>query len=150
MDPATIAIILMIIGLVFLIVEALTPGFFAVIPGAILVVVGVFGYFIDGFFDSMLYMGVTVFVVALVVTFITIKGYQILARPEPPTTTVVDSLIGKEGVVIADVKPGNLKGKVRIDTDSWSATSDTVIKTGSEVIVYAAEGVHVKVRPKDL
>jgi membrane protein implicated in regulation of membrane protease activity len=150
MDPGALAIILITIGLIFLVIEALTPGFFMVIPGAVLVVVGVVSYFVDGFFDSMLYLGVTVFVVALVVSVITIKGYQLLAKPEPPTTTVVDSLVGKEGMVISDIKPGNLKGKVRIDTDSWSATSEDIIKAGTEVVVYAAEGVHVKVRPKNL
>ncbi|MDR0309558.1 MAG: NfeD family protein [Candidatus Methanoplasma sp.] len=148
MDPATIAIILMMIGLVLLIIEALTPGFFAVIPGAVCVVVGVLGYFIDGYFDSVPFMVVTVIVVVLVVSFVTIKGYQILAKPEPPTTTVVDSLVGKEGLVTTEVNPGNLKGKVRIDSDSWSATSEETIPKGSDVVVYAAEGVHVKVRKK--
>ncbi|MDR1954640.1 MAG: NfeD family protein [Candidatus Methanoplasma sp.] len=148
MDPATIAIILVIIGLILLIIEALTPGFFAVIPGAVCVVIGVLGYFIDGYFESPLYLVVTVIVVTLIVSFVTIKGYQILARPEPPTTTVVDSLIGKEGIVISAVKPGNLKGKVKIGSDSWSATSEEAIDEGAEVVVYAAEGVHVTVRKK--
>jgi membrane protein implicated in regulation of membrane protease activity len=148
MDPGTIAIILMTVGLILLIIEALTPGFFAVIPGAVLVVIGLLGYFVEGYFDSPLYLIATVVVVTLVVSFVTIKGYQVLARPEPPTTTVVDSLIGREGVVISDVKPGTLKGKVKIDSDSWSATSEELIRTGADVVVYAAEGVHVKVRPK--
>jgi len=147
MDPVTIAIILMIVGLVLLIIEALTPGFFAVIPGAVLVVVGVLGYFLDGYFESP-YLIITVIVVTLAVSFITIKVYQILAKPEPPTTTVVDSLIGREGTVTSDVKPGNLKGKVKIDSDTWSATSEELIKTGTAVVVYDAEGVHVKVRQK--
>ncbi|MCL2032560.1 MAG: NfeD family protein [Methanomassiliicoccaceae archaeon] len=150
MDATTIAIILMIAGLILLIIEALTPGFFAVVPGAVLVVVGVLGYFVGGFFDTWYLLVASVIIVTVVVTVGTIKLYQMLARPEPPTTTVVDSLIGREGVVMTDVKPGNLKGKVRIGSDSWSATSDNVIKTGAEVVVYAAEGVHVKVRQKDL
>ncbi|MDR2698587.1 MAG: NfeD family protein [Candidatus Methanoplasma sp.] len=148
MDPGTIAIILMTVGLILLIIEALTPGFFAVIPGAVLVVIGLLGYFVEGYFDSPLYLIATVVVVTLVVSFVTIKGYQVLARPEPPTTTVVDSLIGREGTVISDVKPGTLKGKVKIDSDSWSATSEELIRAGAGVVVYAAEGVHVKVRLK--
>jgi membrane protein implicated in regulation of membrane protease activity len=150
MEPATVAIILIIIGLILLTIEALTPGFFAVIPGAVLVVIGVLGYFIDGYFESVLYLVVTVIVVSVVVSFVTVKGYQILAKPEPPTTTVMESLIGREGFVTTDVKPGTLKGKVKIDSDSWSATSEDLIKVGTEVIVYAAEGVHVKVRRKNI
>jgi membrane protein implicated in regulation of membrane protease activity len=149
MEPASIAMILIIVGLILLIIEALTPGFFAVIPGAVLVVIGVLGYFIDGYFESALYLVITAVVVTVVVSYITIKGYQILAKPEPPTTTVTDSLVGKSGFVTTDVKPGNLKGKVKIESDSWSATSEDLIKAGTEVTVYAAEGVHVKVRRKD-
>ena len=93
MDPATIAIILIIIGLIFLITEALTPGFFAVIPGAILVVVGVLGYFIEDYFDNLTLLLLTVVVVSIVVSIVTIKGYQILARPVPPSTTVTESMI---------------------------------------------------------
>ncbi|MCL2318274.1 MAG: NfeD family protein [Methanomassiliicoccaceae archaeon] len=148
MDPGTIAIILVIIGLILLTIEALTPGFFAVIPGAVLVVVGVLGYFVDGYFDNMLLLVGSIIIVTLVVSAITIKGYQYLAKPEPPTTTVATSLIGKEGTVTTDVKPGSLKGKVKIDSDSWSATSEEVIKAGTSVVVYDAEGVHVKVRAK--
>ncbi|MCL1979208.1 MAG: NfeD family protein [Methanomassiliicoccaceae archaeon] len=149
MDPATIAIILMIIGLILLIIEALTPGFFAVIPGTVLVAMGIIGYFVEDFFTSW-YLVPAALVVTLAVTAITIKGYQYLAKPEPPTTTVVDSLIGEEGIVETEVKPGNLRGKVKIGSDSWSATSEVVIKVGTEVVVYDAEGVHVKVRQKEI
>ena len=142
-----IAIILMILGLVLLIIEALSPGFFAIIFGAILLAVGILGYFIDGFFESW-YLVLTVIVVTLVVSVGTIKLYQILAKPEPPVTTVTESMIGRTGTVISQIDPYNIKGKVRIGTDVWSATSDSVIEEGTSVEVYAGEGVHLKVRPK--
>lgn len=150
MDPVTIAIILMIIGLILLIIEALTPGFFAVVPGAVLVVMGLLIYFVDGILDKWYLLVSAAIIVTVVVTAITFKGYQILAKPEPPTTTVASSLIGREGIVTTDVKPGTLKGKVKIGSDTWSATSEDPIKNGASVIVYDAEGVHVKVRQKSL
>jgi len=149
MDPATIAIILIIIGLIFLITEALTPGFFAVIPGAILVVVGVLGYFIEDYFDNLTLLLLTVVVVSIVVSIVTIKGYQILARPVPPSTTVTESMIGRTGIVTVRINPNDIKGKVKVGNDTWSATSDEVIETGAEIYVYAGEGVHLKVRHKD-
>ena len=85
-------------------------------------------------------------VVAIPVTLITIKGYQHLARPEPPTTTVVESLVGKEGTLIVPTEVGNMKGKVRIGSDIWSATSDEPIEEGAAVVVESSEGVHVHVR----
>ena len=149
MDPATIAIILIIIGLIFLITEALTPGFFAVIPGAILVVVGVLGYYIEDYFDNLTLLLLTVVVVSIVVSIVTIKGYQILARPVPPSTTVTESMIGRTGIVTVRINPNDIKGKVKVGNDTWSATSDDVIETGAEIYVYAGEGVHLKVRHKD-
>ena len=149
MDPATIAIILIIIGLIFLITEALTPGFFAVIPGAILVVVGVLGYYIEDYFDNLTLLLLTVVVVSIVVSIVTIKGYQILARPVPPSTTVTESMIGRTGIVTVRINPNDIRGKVKVGNDTWSATSDEVIETGAEIYVYAGEGVHLKVRHKD-
>ncbi|MBQ9689355.1 MAG: hypothetical protein IJV47_01925 [Candidatus Methanomethylophilaceae archaeon] len=41
-----------------------------------------------------------------------------------------------------------MKGKVKIGTDTWSATSDEPLETGTEVVVESSEGVHVHVRRK--
>jgi Membrane protein implicated in regulation of membrane protease activity len=149
MDPASIAIILMIIGLILLIIEALTPGFFAVIPGAILMVIGILGYFVDGYFDNPLMLVVTVIIVAFLVSILTVKFYQMLAKPEPPETTVTESMVGKTGIITVKTDPNSIKGKVKVGSDTWSATSDEVIEKGTEVIIYAGEGVHVRVRPKE-
>jgi membrane protein implicated in regulation of membrane protease activity len=79
-------------------------------------------------------------------TLVTMKLYQNLAPPAPPQTVVATSLLGQKGVVLTDVYPGTLKGKVRIDHDTWSATSvSDVIPAGRNVVVKASEGVHVTV-----
>ncbi|MDR2845739.1 MAG: NfeD family protein [Candidatus Methanoplasma sp.] len=148
MDLTTIAIICIVVGLIFLIVEALTPGVFAVIPGAVLVVIGALGYTVDGFLESIWLLPIAI-IVAAVVSIVTIKGYQLLAKPEPPTTTVAESLVGKDGVVTVAVEPGSLKGKVKIGTEIWSATSDAHIEKGRAVTVSDGAGVHVKVRSKN-
>jgi membrane protein implicated in regulation of membrane protease activity len=49
------------------------------------------------------------------------------------------------GVVEVEVVPNSLKGKVRIDHDTWSATSGSLIPAGRRVKVVASEGVHVTV-----
>jgi membrane protein implicated in regulation of membrane protease activity len=85
-------------------------------------------------------------VVAVPVTLVTLKGYQMLAKPEPPTTTVSESLVGRKGIVTVATEMGSMKGKVKIGADIWSATSDEPIGEGSEVIVESSEGVHVHVR----
>jgi membrane protein implicated in regulation of membrane protease activity len=48
-----------------------------------------------------------------------------------------------KGVVTSEVGPNDLKGKVRIDHDTWSATSTMRIPVGTKVVVKSSEGVHV-------
>jgi len=73
------------------------------------------------------------------------RMYQKLAPPAPPETTVATSLVGTTGVVERAVEPNSLKGKVRIEHDVWSATSETPIPAGRKVVVKSSEGVHVMV-----
>ena len=87
-------------------------------------------------------------IVTVPVSLITVKAYQRLARPEPPTTTVTDSLVGRDGIVTVQTQDGNMKGKVKVGSDTWSATSDEPIEVGTAVVVERSEGVHVHVRRK--
>ena len=85
-------------------------------------------------------------VILVPMTLVTMKLYQNLAPPAPPQTVVATSLLGQKGTVKKEVHPGNLRGKVRIDHDIWSATSaSTVIPVGKKIVVTASEGVHVTV-----
>lgn len=145
MDPFTVAIILIIVGAIFLIYEGFSPGAFMVIPGTVLVVIGLIG----AAFPDILYTlwsPVIALIIAVPVTLLTVKGYQRLAKPEPPTTTVAESLVGRRGTVVVPTEAGNMRGKVRIGSDTWSATSDLPIEAGAEVEVESSEGVHVHVR----
>lgn len=146
MEEEVLSVIIMTIGAILMITEALSPGTFLAIPGTTLVVVGAMGYVIPGFLYSI-QSPITAAVLAIPSTFITIKLYQKLAEPVPPaTTTVVESLIGKRGKVTVATNPNSLKGKVAIGTDVWSADSDEFIEVGTDVIVVSARGVHITVK----
>lgn len=144
MDPFTIAIVLIALGVIFLIVEAFSPGAFMLIPGLVLVILGLIGAAWPDILLTWWSLAIVI-VVAIPVTLLTVKGYQKLAKPAPPTTTVVESLVGRTGYVIVPTVPGTMKGKVRIDADVWSATSDEPIEEGAQVTVDSSEGVHVHV-----
>jgi membrane protein implicated in regulation of membrane protease activity len=145
MDAATISLIVVLIGAIFIIIEALSPGAFMIIPGTVLVIVGIIGYMVPGFITSI-YSPIVGLCIAVPTTLITIKGYQLLGKPEPPATTVNSSVIGRKGIVTAATDSETLKGKVKIDSETWSAQSDEPLAVGTHVIIEAAEGVHVKVR----
>ncbi len=145
MDPFLISCILLIAGAAFVIYEAFVPGGFMLIPGIVLLVMGAIGLLAPNLLMSV-WAPVIALVVAVPVTLLTLKLYQHLAKPEPPATTVADSLVGRTGKVMVPTELDNMKGKVKIGNDTWSATSDEPIEAGTEVIVESSEGVHVHVR----
>ena len=147
MDPFIVSVILIIAGAAFLIYEAFSPGAFMVIPGTVLVIVGLIG----AAFPDKLYTWwspLAALIVAVPVSLVTVKAYQRLAEPEPPTTTVADSLTGREGTVTVPTQNANINGKAKIGSDTWSATSDEPLEAGTPVVVEYSEGVHVHVRKR--
>jgi len=72
--------------------------------------------------------------------------YLELSSPAPPTTTGT-TLKDREGVVIKDIEPENISGKVKLKNSSqvWSATAPRGIEEGAEVKINEVEGVHLKV-----
>ncbi|MCL2607336.1 MAG: NfeD family protein [Methanomassiliicoccaceae archaeon] len=143
-EAETFAIILIVVGALFMLSEVLSPGVFLIIPGTVLVILGFIGFMYPDFLYSP-WSPVLALVVAAPVTIGTIKMYSFLAKPEPPTTTVADSLVGRNGVVTVRTVPENIRGKVRIDTDTWSATSSEPLEIGTEITVVSSQGVHVTV-----
>jgi len=144
MTGADLGLIFIIIGVLMLLAEAVTPGAFLVVPATVLLVLGALGLVAPDLLLSI-WSPIIAVVIGVPVFMLTVKAYQKLSPPMPPTTTVATSLIGMEGLVVTDTCPNNLKGKVRIENDLWSATSSRAIPAGYKVKVVASEGVHVKV-----
>jgi len=143
----TIGLTLCVLGILLIIAELATPGFLIGVAGTAMFVLGaialVFG---DGFFDTV-WAPIFAAVTTLGAMYISVTMYKKLGRVEKPTTTVGDSLIGKKGIVIKETEPDELtKGKVRIESQIWSATSKKPIREGIKVEVTASEGVHVVVK----
>ena len=101
---------------------------------------------------ALLVVGLSVLAIAIILTIPVIIGtlwlYKRLGGTAPPSTTVTGSLVGREGVVTVETNPENLKGKVKIGSDTWSADSDEILPVGTEVTVVSSEGVHVHVAKK--
>jgi len=144
MTGEELGLIFMIIGVLMLLAEALLPGAFLVVPATVLIILGAIGLIAPGILLSW-WSPLIAIIIIVPMTFLTIRLYQRLSPPMPPTTTVATSLIGREGLVVTDICPNNLRGKVKIDNDVWSATADRSIAAGSRVRVVHSEGVHVRV-----
>ncbi len=138
-------IVFILVGLIMLIVEVHTPGFFIAVPGTILLVLGA-AMIIMGDNLDILTGSILVLISAFGASIATLMWYRYIGPTQAPSTTTIDGLVGKEGVVIKKVEPGSIKGKVKIDNDVWSATSEDPIEEGKKVIVVKGEGVHVVVK----
>lgn len=139
-----LGLVFIIIGILMLLAELSSPGAFILVPATVLLVLGFVGMVAPDILISW-WSPVIVAAVVIPITYVTMRMYQKLAPPAPPETTVATSLVGMVGVVTTDVAPDNLKGKVRIEHDTWSATSKKAIPAGKKVVVKTSEGVHVTV-----
>jgi membrane protein implicated in regulation of membrane protease activity len=144
MEPTTIALSIIVIGTLLIIGETVSPGVYFIIPGTVMVVLGIVGYIIPDFLFSI-WAPITMALVGLVVSIATIMIYKKLGNPEPPVTAVSDGLIGKIGTITISTAPDNISGKVKIGSELWSARSLNPIAVGTVVRVVSTEGVHVVV-----
>ena len=147
MDPLYVAIGLIVVGAALVITEANIPGGYLIIPGLDLLVIGIYGCIWPDMLFSWYTVGIAI-VLTIPVIIGTLWLYKRLGGTAPTSTTVTGSLVGRTGTVIVETNPDNLKGKVKIGSDTWSADSDEVIPVGTEVEVLSAEGVHVRVARK--
>jgi membrane protein implicated in regulation of membrane protease activity len=139
---ADLSIAFIVIGVLMLLAEAAMPGNFLLVPATVLLVLGALGFVFPDLLLSV-WGPLAAVIVLAPSTYLTIKLYQKIAPPAPPETRVATSLIGTTGIITVEVRPDSLKGKVKIDHESWSATAKCVIPVGKRVAVKSSEGVHV-------
>ncbi|MEF8874442.1 MAG: NfeD family protein [Candidatus Thermoplasmatota archaeon] len=134
-------ILLIVIGILLFIFEAMDPGFFVAIPAGVLVTLGFIFIFFPGQVFSI-WTPVVVAAVVLPLMFLSLKFYQTLSPPSKPTTTMTTSLEGETAQVVKEIEPDTISGKVKVNGSKiWSATADERIDEGEKVKIVKAEGV---------
>ncbi len=141
-DPSSIGLALLVIGILLVIAEAATPGFFIGVIGTAFIAMGLLGIFFPYYFDSP-WSPIIVLVVTAGSMMGAISFYRRLGSTQPTATTITESNVGKEGLVTENIEPHSLHGKVKINYQIWSATADEFIPKGRMVKVVDWEGVHV-------
>lgn len=145
-DPA-IGVTLVIAGIILLAVELIHPGALLIIPGSILLVAGFLYLFLPDILLDSAIGPVLIVVAAIVGAMIEIPYYRWVAPTHRPLATTSGGLVGDEALVIADIVPNTLKGKVRVRSEVWSARSNVAIPAGTRVRIVHGEGVSVSVEP---
>lgn len=138
--------IIVLIGAIFFVLEVFSPGFFLLVPGTVLVIIGVLVIMGVDIFNSP-YGIIVGIIVAFIAAIITVFLYSRLTPGDvKPLTMSMDSLAGKTGTVITGIDDESLTGKVRIEGQIFSAKSEKgTIPAGSKVKVIVSHGVHIVV-----
>jgi membrane protein implicated in regulation of membrane protease activity len=122
------------------IVEVASPHF-----GLIFVSIGAVAAALVAFMGyGMSVQGVT-FVVALVVSLVTLRKRMTgrLGGRGVPTRTA--PLIGRQGIVTHDIDPVVGSGRVNVGGEDWAAKSSDAIAAGTTIRVVAADGIVLEV-----
>ena len=143
----TLGLVLMAAGAALLAFELVHPGALLLIPASILLVGGLLLVFFPATLLDSAEGIVAIVVAAVAAALIEIPYYRWLSPGHLPMTSMPTTLIGREGIVVSDVLPNSLKGKVRIDSEVWSARSPVAIPAGTAVRVVGGEGVSILVAP---
>lgn len=132
-----------VLAAVLIIGEMFTAGFF-LLPFGIGAVVAAVLAFLDlaiGW-QWLAFLGVSV------IMLLSLRGFADRVTHEPPEKVGVDRLIGKPGVVIESVEPGDGGGRVRIEREEWraDAAGTSTLAVGTRVVVERVVGTHLVVR----
>ncbi|MDD4028813.1 MAG: NfeD family protein [Caldisericia bacterium] len=128
-----------VLGVVLIVLEIFTPGFFLFLTGIAALVTGGLSYL----FPNVLWLQWVSFIVLTVLSLVFLRGILLnKAQPTEPMTSNADGLIGNRAIVIRTIEPDSLKGQVRIGGEVWLAQSEdqSVIPEHEEVIVHGVRG----------
>jgi inner membrane protein len=142
-----IGIVLVGVGIALLASELVHPGALLFIPGSILVVAGFLYLFFPTYLLDSAVGPIAILVAAFIATVVEIFYYRWVAPTHWPLSTTTAGLVGHEGIVIVPVVPDTMKGKVRVNSEIWSARAAMAIPVGTRVRVVHGEGVSVQVEP---
>lgn len=144
-----LGVLLVALGIALLASELVHPGALLFIPASVLLIAGIFYLFFPTYLLDSAIGPIAILVAAIVATIVELFFYRWVAPTHEPLTTTMSGLVGREGVVVAEVIPDTMKGKVRVDSEVWSARASVTIPPGTHVRVVRGEGVSIEVVPVD-
>ena len=139
---ASLGYTFIMLGILLFVIETFQPGFLLAVPATVLLVLGLLMIVAPDIVNSWMALPI-ILVVGCVTFYFTLKFYQSLAPPDSPPTGSLRVHIGKEAKVVKAVVPGTIKGKVRLGTIEFRASSSTDISEGSLVKVIDVDGIHL-------
>ncbi|MCL2064264.1 MAG: NfeD family protein [Candidatus Cloacimonetes bacterium] len=126
------------IGIFFMIIEIITPGFYFFSFGVGAIVTGLTARIFPGLPTQLI-----IFSLSTTISFLLMKRFaSFLLKPNATISSNVDALIGKIGTVTKSIQTDK-KGYVKVESEEWSAisaNSGESIEEGEQVKVLRLEG----------
>lgn len=140
-----IALVLLIAGAALFLFEIAHPGALLFIPGSILLVAGLLYALLPSvLLDSPIGPAVVI-IAAAVSAAAEIPYYRYVAPIHRPMSSTAAGFEGEEAIVTVAIVPNTIRGKVRVKSETWSATAAVPIGVGTRVRVVHGEGVSLTV-----
>lgn len=132
----------LIIGIVCLILEIFTPGFYFMSIGAAAILTGLFGFFVANFLLQLI-----VFVILSLIIFLLLRKIANKFFFKDNIETNVMALVGKKAKVTQNIEADE-KGYVKVDGEEWMAitTSGKELVVGTRVEIVKIEGTKLVVK----
>lgn len=135
----------LILAGLFLVLEIFTAGFLI-----FWLSIGSLFAMIVSFFTDNIIVQTAVFVVSSTILIFATKPFvKKFAQNKSSIKTNVYSIVGKTGLVIEEINPIQSTGQIKINGETWSASTknNIIIPEGSEVEVLEIKGVKTIVAP---
>jgi len=143
-------ILLIALGIIFMVVEALTPTFgFWTVAAVITLIFGIMLLPASSAINEMPRSWYLSFRMVSIVIIIAIASFFIYALIKVAKAKKIKprigegDLVGKKGVAITDIKP---EGQVKVSGEIWKAESDEEIRKGDKIMVSEQKRLKLKVR----
>jgi len=132
-----------VIGVVFLILEMITPAFFYMWFGIGAFIAAISALWLDFYWQLSIFLLSSAALLAL-----TRPLARKIQKSESPRKIHLEEIIGKEALVIQEIDNEAGRGLVKVDGDVWRAISEDgeKIEKGEKVVILRVEGAHVVVR----
>ncbi|MDA8130711.1 MAG: NfeD family protein [Elusimicrobia bacterium] len=137
-----------VLGIIIMGMELLTPGFIIVFFGLGAVLTGLLLFFLPIGVNTQLVLFAALSLVLLASFRRLAQGYFIGRVTNPnPSGAAMEIFSGETAVVIEDIVPNSPRGKVEFHGTSWNADAETQIAKGVKVAVLERRNLTLKVKP---
>jgi len=137
-------LIWLILGVLLIIAEMVTPSFFLIWFGlGALIAAG------TAYLGAVAPVQWVVFLASSAGMVLCSRKFARKVHQKPSLRTNVDEFMGETGVVLQRIDPVANTGLIRVKKEEWRADASEAIEAGSLVEVVGSEGAHLKVKRKE-